>query len=115
MAKQVAVIGGKHFAIVDNEEVKFPMKHLQKFALSIEPEQTIKMPYNADITGLTDINNVPYILAITEDGQRFLDRKFVIVALDKEVNQRCNKTNCIGYFMHKAEVGKHVLHVFEIT
>lgn len=91
------------------------MRQLKRFDLSIEPEQVIKMPYNSYIVGLTDLNNVPCIWAITEAGQGLTDRKFVIVAQDKEVSQRCNETNYIGNFMHKAEVGKHILHVFEIT
>lgn len=91
------------------------MRQLQKFDLSIEPEQTIKMPYNSYIVGITDLNNVPSLWAITEKGQSMMDRKFVIVAQDKEVSQRCNETNYVGNFVHKAEVGRHVLHVFEIT
>lgn len=93
------------------------MKQLSRFTLSIEPEQSIKVPYNSHILSVMDVNNTPVLWAITNPSEsKMIDRKFLIVSQDKELNQRCNETNFIGSFIYKAkEVGQVILHVFEIT
>ena len=89
------------------------MKIIKRFDLAIEPTQTIDVPFNDEFMGLTVFNDKPGLLFLVDPHQKVMRRTFVMVAEGKELSERANKTNHRGCFEHKAEVGSHVLHVFE--
>lgn len=89
------------------------MKAIKKFDLSIEPSQRVKMPYNSTILDLGIANNKPHLWVLTDSSYSAIERTFLIVAPEKEVSPRLNKTNYVGSFEHRAEIGSVTLHVFE--
>lgn len=85
------------------------MKTIKRYPLAIEPVQRFSIPFNSEILG-----TVGSAIHVLEDSDgKLSERVFVIVAEGKQVEQRLNKTHYVGWFEHKAEVGSHVLHVFE--
>lgn len=89
------------------------MKLIKRFDLEVEPIQRTMIPFNAEIIKFGEFNKVPCFWAIIDEGGRALERTIFIVADGKEIPQGLNKTKYMGSFEHKAEVGKHTLHVFE--
>lgn len=86
------------------------MKTIKRYPLAIEPVQRFSIPFNSEILGVT----VGPALHVLEDNDgKGSERVFIIVAEGKEVEQRLNRTHYVGCFAHKAEVGMHMLHVFE--
>ena len=91
------------------------MKTLKRFRLSLEPKQTLEIPFNSEILGLVSNENCPALVVLIDSTYTAKARNLIIVAENKELPQRCNKTNCLGYFEYKAEVGSHVLAIFDET
>lgn len=91
------------------------MKQVKRYPVAIEPEQVIKMPYNSRILDLSLLNDKPTMWVLCDPDNSGIDRTFVTVGPEKEVDRRLNETNFIGSYEAKAEVGTNVLHVFEKT
>ena len=91
------------------------MKTIRRYDLAIEPIQKLSIPFNSNILKLGEFQNKPCLWVLVDMGTNEMVRSFVMMAEGKELPQKFNETNYIGCFEAKAEVGKHVLHVFEDT
>lgn len=89
------------------------MRLIKRFDLAIEPTQTLDIHFNSEFLGLGSFNKKPCLWVLIDPNQKLMRRTFVLVAEDKELSERANKTTYVGCFEHKAEVGSHVLHLFE--
>lgn len=91
------------------------MKQVKKFPMVVEPEQVIKMPYNSRILDLTLVDNKPTMWVLCDSDNSGIERTFVTIGPEKEVDRRLNETNFVGSYDVKADIGASTLHVFEKT
>lgn len=86
---------------------------IKRFDLDIEKSQVIEVPFNYEFLGFGLHNDKPAIWMLIFTDQRKMTEKFVIFPEDVEIPANFNKTNYVGRFEHKAEVGHHVVHIFK--
>lgn len=89
------------------------MKKITHIPLKIDRLQSVQMSFNTDILGVLVIDNVPNIIAITDDGYSMLMRNFLMIGKDLELPQRTNITNYIGSFEYKDNKTPITIHLFE--
>lgn len=91
------------------------MKTMKRYELAIEPAQKISIPFNSNILKLGEFQGKPCLWVLVDTDTNQMQRSFITIAEGKELSSKFNETNYVGSFEAKAEVGKHVLHVFEDT
>lgn len=89
------------------------MKMVKHFALEIEPAQSIQVPFNSEVLRLDTWFGKPTLYFLIDTSYTTLKRTFHIFDEEKEIPARFNRTNYVGSFEYKIDIGPRMLHVFE--
>lgn len=90
-------------------------KTIERFNITVEPTQKVKVPFNLEILNFDVLNGEPGFNAIVIDGENSQERTFLITTFSKELPYKLNKTKFVGEFRIKKDEGGdgNVFFVFE--